>query len=183
MEHQDNQSTQSTIKVHHAAPTSIWAYWPIAFIYVLAAIISLYTVEWHMYPDYMSHLMGWALVFFGLIKLSDVVGFAEGFAKYDSLAKQNIVYAQVYPFLEITLGILFILQLLIFPATLITLFIYSTNLYGAIQSLLKKETLHCVCLGTYFKLPLSTVTIIEATFMIGMCLWMLMMLNSMNMVM
>lgn len=183
MEHQHHQSTSGTIKVHHAAPTSILSYWPIATIYVLAAIISLYTVQWHIYPDYMSHLMGWILIFFGFIKLSDVVGFAEGFAKYDPLAKQSIVYAQVYPFLEITLGILFILQILIFPATLITLFIYSASLFGALQSLMKKESLHCVCLGTYFKLPLSTVTIIEAIFMIVMCFWMLVMLNSMTMVM
>ena len=178
-----HHSTNSTVKIHHAAPTSVWAYWPIASIYVIAALVSLYTVQFHMYPDYMSHLMGWVLVFFGAIKLSDVIGFAEGFAKYDPLAKQSIVYAQVYPFLEITLGVLFILQLLILPATLITLFIYSTSLYGALQSMMKKETLHCVCLGTYFKLPLSTVTIIEASFMILMCVWMLVMFNSMTMVM
>jgi hypothetical protein len=127
--------------------------------------------------------MGWVLVFFGVIKLSDVVGFADGFAKYDPLAKRSVVYAQVYPFLEITLGILFILQLLILPATLITLFIYSASLYGALQSMMKKETLHCVCLGTYFKLPLSTVTVIEASFMTLMCIWMLVMFKSMTMVM
>ena len=181
MEH--HQSVNSGVKIHHAAPTSASAYWPIAIIYVTAALVSLYTVQFHMHPDYMSHLMGWVLVFFGLIKLSDVVGFAKGFAKYDPLARRSVVYAQVYPFLEITLGILFILQLLILPATVITLFIYSASLYGAVQSMMKKETLHCVCLGTYFKLPLSTVTIIEATFMIVMCLWMLVMFNSMTMVM
>lgn len=181
MEH--HHSANSAVKIHHAEPTSIWSYWPIALIYVVAAVVSLYSVQFHMYPDYMSHLMGWVLVFFGLIKLSDVVGFAEGFAKYDPLAKRSIVYAQVYPFLEITLGVLFILQLLILPATLITLFIYSASLYGALQSMMKKETLHCVCLGTYFKLPLSTVTIIEASFMILMCVWMLVMFNSMTMIM
>lgn len=181
MEH--HHPTNSEVKIHHAVSTSIWSYWPIALIYVVAAVVSIYTVQFHMYPDYMSHLMGWVLVFFGVIKLSDVVGFAEGFAKYDPLAKRSIVYAQVYPFLEITLGILFILQLLILPATLITLFIYSASLYGALQSMMKKETLHCVCLGTYFKLPLSTVTIIEASFMILMCVWMLVMFNSMTMVM
>lgn len=179
MEH--HQSSNSHVKIHHAAPTGIWSYWPIASIYIIAALISLYTVQFHLYPDYMSHLMGWVLVLFGVIKLSDVVGFAEGFAKYDPLAKRSIIYAQVYPFLEITLGILFILQLLILPATLITLFIYSASLYGALQSMMKKETLHCVCLGTYFKLPLSTVTIIEASFMIGMCVWMLVMFNQMTM--
>ena len=181
MEH--HHSINSAVKIHHATPTSISAYWPIALIYVIAALVSLYTVQFPMYPDYMSHLMGWVLVFFGVIKLSDVVGFAEGFAKYDPLAKESSVYAQVYPFLEITLGVLFILQLLILPATLITLFIYSASLYGAVQSMMKKETLHCVCLGTYFKLPLSTVTIIEASFMVVMCVWMLVMFNSMTMVM
>ena len=181
MEHKP--STTSKVIIHHAAPTSVWSYWPIAGIYIVATLVSLYSVQFHAYPDYMSHLMGWVLIFFGAIKLSDVVGFADGFAKYDPLAKRSITYAQSYPFLEITLGVLFILQLLILSTTLITLFIYCVSLYGAVQSLLKKETLHCVCLGTYFKLPLSTVTIIEATFMIGMCIWMLAMFNSMTMVM
>ena len=179
MEHQ--QSTTGHVTIHHTAPTSIWSYWPIALIYIVATLVSLYSVQWHTYPDFMSHLMGWVLIFFGVIKLSNVVGFADGFAKYDPLAKRSITYAQSYPFLEITLGVLFILQLFILSATLITLFIYSASLYGAVQSLLKKETLHCVCLGTYFKLPLSTVTIIEATFMIGMCIWMLVMFNQMTM--
>lgn len=172
-----------SVTIHHAAPASVWSYWPIALMYILATVVSLYSIQWHAYPDFMSHLMGWVLIFFGAIKLSDVVGFADGFAKYDPFAKRSVTYAQSYPFLEITLGVLFILQLLILPATLITLFMYSASLFGAVQSLIKKEALHCVCLGTYFKLPLSTITIIEATFMTLMCLWMLLMFNSMTMVM
>lgn len=179
MEH--TATNNQEVRIHNTAKVPIWSYWPIALLYVVAALVSIYSAQWHAFPDYMSHLMGWVLVFFGLIKLTDVVGFADGFAKYDPLAKRSITYAQSYPFLEITLGILFILQLLILPATLITLFIYSASLYGALQSMMKKETLHCVCLGTYFKLPLSTVTIIEATFMILMCIWMLVMFNQMTM--
>jgi hypothetical protein len=167
-------------KVHiHTANVTIWSYWPIAAIYILSGLFALYTVQFHAYPDYMSHLMGFVLVLFGLIKVSDVVGFANGFAMYDPLARRSDTYAQMYPFLEISLGVLFILQLLIIPATLLTLIIYSASLYGAVQSLRKKEDLHCVCLGTYFKLPLSTVTILEAGFMIAMCLWMLLMINTM----
>ncbi len=177
----EHHHSSSGIKIHNTAKVGVLSYWPIAAIYLVAALISLYSVQFHAYLDYMSHLMGWVLVFFGIIKLSDVVGFAKGFAKYDPLARRSIVYAQIYPFLEITLGVLFLLQLLILPATLITLFIYSASLYGALQSMLKKETLHCVCLGTYFKLPLSTVTTIEASFMILMCIWMLVMFNQMTM--
>jgi hypothetical protein len=183
MEHHQS-STVRTATVHHTSKKSLSEYWPFVIIYVLAALISLYTTELHSNPDYMSHVMGFVLIFFGLIKMGNIVGFAEGFAKYDPLAKQSDIYAQSYPFLEISLGILFILQLLILPATLIALFMYSASLYGALQSLMKKESLHCVCLGTYFKLPLSTITIIEASFMILMCVWMLVMFNSMtNMVM
>jgi hypothetical protein len=74
---------------------------------------------------------------------------------------------------------MFILQLLVLPVTLVTLLIYSASLYGALQSLKRREMLHCVCLGTYFKLTLSTVTILEAGFMILMCLWMVLMINGM----
>lgn len=175
----EHTSTEHGVHIHNSTTTSVWSYWPIATIYIVAAFLALYTVQFHVYPDYMSHWMGFVLIGFGLIKLSDVVGFAKGFAMYDPLAKRSITYAQTYPFLEVSLGVIFILQLLILPVTLITLFIYSASLYGALQSLKNKENLHCVCLGTYFKLPLSTVTILEAGFMIGMCLWMLLMINSM----
>lgn len=177
MEH--SSPTHHQVPVHNSATVTIWSYWPIAGIYLVSGLLALYTVQFHASPDYMSHLMGFVLVLFGIIKMSDVVGFAKGFAMYDPFAKRSQTYAQVYPFLEITLGILFILQLLIIPITLITLVIYSASLYGAILSLRNKEDLHCVCLGTYFKLPLSTVTILEAGFMIGMCVWMLVMITTM----
>ena len=175
----NNVSTGTKLHVHSANTTNIWSYWPIALIYAITALIALFSVQFHARPDYMSHWMGFVLIGFGLIKLSDIVGFAKGFAMYDPLAKRNITYAQSYPFLEIAFGVMFVLQLLIIPVTLVTLFIYSASLYGAIQSVRKKETLHCVCLGTYFKLPLSTVTILEAGFMIWMCVWMLLMINTM----
>lgn len=178
MEH--SPTTNTPPHIHHTVPVSFWSYWPIATIYILAALLALYTIQFHQYPDYMSHWMGLVLIGFGLIKISDVVGFAQGFSMYDPFAKKSLTYAQIYPFLEIALGILFVLQLLIIPATLITLIIYSASLYGAVLSLRKKESLHCVCLGTYFKLPLSTVTILEASFMIGMCVWMLLMINTMT---
>lgn len=178
MEHSSHANHE--VHVHNVTKVSIWSYWPIAAIYVISILAALYTVQFHTYPDYMSHLMGFVLVLFGLIKLSDVIGFAKGFNQYDPLAKRSALYAEVYPFIEITLGVLFILQLLTIPATLVTLFIYSASLYGAIQSLNKKEALHCVCLGTYFKLPLSTVTILEAGFMVVMCLWMLLQINTMT---
>ena len=134
--------------------------------YIVSFGIALFSVRYHPAPDFMSHFMGFVLVFFGLIKLNDVQGFAEGFAKYDPIAKRFSLYGKVYPYIEVVLGVLFILQFLVLYSTLVTLSIYGASLYGAVKSLLNKEELHCVCLGTYFKLPLSRVTIIESVFMI-----------------
>ena len=173
------ETLHNPMQVHHTNSPRLWSYWPIGMIYLLSVLFAAITIQWSAQPDYMSHVMGFVLVLFGLIKLSDIAGFASGFAQYDPVAKRSITYAQVYPFLEILLGVLFILQLLVLPATLVTLSIYSASLGGALQSVRNKESLHCVCLGTYFKLPLSTVTILEAGFMIGMCVWMLVMFNSM----
>ncbi len=159
---------------------SLLSYWPLALIYTISFGMALVSVKYHANPDFMSHFMGFVLVFFGLIKLNDVRGFAEGFAKYDPIARNIPVYGRVYPYLEVLLGVLFILQLFALYPTLVTLLIYGASLYGAVKSLLNKEELHCVCLGTYFKLPLSRVTIIESVFMIGMSLWMLVMLNNMT---
>jgi hypothetical protein len=158
---------------------SLLKYWPIGAIYLLAFAIAILTAKLHVYPDYMSQVMGIVLVLFGVTKLNDISGFAQSFAKYDPVAKKFSLYAHSYPFIEILLGTLFIAQIFVTASTLVTLIIYSLSFYGALISLRNKEDLHCVCLGTYFSLPLSKVTIIESLFMICMCLWMLSMIPAM----
>lgn len=168
------------LHIINAEKSSLLSYWPLVLIYSISFGLSFLSVKYHPTPDFMSHFMGFVLVFFGLIKLNDVQGFAEGFAKYDPIAKRFSLYGKMYPYVEVALGVLFILQLLALPSILITLIIYGASLYGTVKSLLNKEELHCVCLGTYFRLPLSRVTIIESVFMIGMSVWMLIMLNQMT---
>ncbi len=151
-------------------------YWPILALYLLSAALAAFSVQFNQHPDYMSHFMGFVIVLFGLSKVGDISGFAKGFAKYDPIARKSSIYAKTYPFLEILLGILFIGQLFVLPTTLITFVIYSASLWGALHSVKKGQKLQCVCLGTFIALPLSTVTLLEAVFMIGMCIWMLFML-------
>lgn len=162
-----------------AVVLSNFSYWPIIGIYSLSAFLVYFTSKFQTNPDYMASMMGFVLFLFGLIKLGDVRGFAKAFSKYDPIAKRLSFYAIAYPFIEIFLGILFITQLFLLPVTLITLVIYSASFYGAIVTLLKKEDHPCVCLGTYFKLPFSKVTLSESIFMNGMSVWMLFMINDM----
>lgn len=173
MENQHPSPNHPVVHTTISINPHISTYWPIGTIYLAAIISALYTTQWHSSPDYMSQVMGIVLVLFGCAKLTDITGFADGFSTYDPIAAASRTYARGYPFMEIVLGILFILQLLVLPATLITLVIYSATVYGTIRSLSKKLSVPCVCLGTHFTLPLSRVTILEGLFMVLMCLWML----------
>ncbi len=140
-------STNSTVEMHHAASISVWAYWPIALIYIITALLSLYTVPFHVYPDYTSHLMGWVLIFFGVIKLSDLFSNSSSSQRHSSLC----LYTRW------------------------SLWSFAIND--------EKGDFALRLPRNHFKLPLSTITIIEASFMILMCIWMLVMFNSMTMVM
>jgi hypothetical protein len=44
---------------------------------------------------------------------------------------------------------------------------------GVIQSVMRRETIQCACLGNVFNLPMSKVTIIENLGMAAMAAWML----------
>lgn len=163
-------SHHQTLVIHK---TSVFSYWPIALLYTLAIVLAYIAKIFYPQAMFMSQLMGFIIALFGLIKLNDVAGFAKSFAKYDPLAARSSLYAKVYPFIEIILGGIFILQVLMVPATIVTLLIYTSTLYGAWRSLYSKEKLHCACVGTYFKLPLSQVSITESLIMIAMSVYML----------
>lgn len=54
-----------------------------------------------------------------------------------------------------------------------TVVVMGLSSIGVIQSILQKRTIQCACLGTVFKLPMSTVTIIEDLLMVIMAIVML----------
>lgn len=111
--------------------------------------------------QFMEHWMaGFFLVFAGF-KLLNVSGFAEGYSKYDLLAKQWKGYGYVYPFIELTLGLLY-LQIpgnLYLNAFTLALMLFSG--LGVAIKLAKREKFQCACLGTFIDVPLTKVTLVE----------------------
>ena len=55
--------------------------------------------------SYNSRFHGFFLVFAGF-KLMDLKGFAEGYSTYDLLAQRWFGYGYVYPFIELSFGLL-----------------------------------------------------------------------------
>ena len=119
-----------------------------------------------------TFMAGFFLVFSGF-KLLDVKGFADGYITYDILAGIWRPYAYVYPFIELGLGLSFAAGFYPEATKWIALIIMTFSGLGVVRSKLQKRQFQCACLGTIFKLPLTTVTLIEDFGMAAMAATML----------
>jgi hypothetical protein len=124
-------------------------------------------------PATLSYFMiGFFLVFAGF-KLIELKGFAEGYSSYDLLARKVFAYGYVYPFIELFFGLAMILYPTSVPLLLAEIGVMGFSGIGVAIKLMKKEKFQCVCLGTFLKVPLTKVTVIEDFGMAGLALVML----------
>lgn len=114
--------------------------------------------------------MGLFFVTFAMFKFFDLNGFTDGFQMYDILAKKHRPYAYIYPFIELTLGLLYLSNLYPVFTNLLTVAIMSISAVGVIQSIRSGMNIKCACLGTALNVPLSTVSIAENVGMGAMAL-------------
>ncbi|TGV02486.1 heavy-metal-associated domain-containing protein [Flavivirga rizhaonensis] len=142
------------------------------FGYITAASILINYRSWNG-TDFMLDFMGLFYIVFSFFKLLDLKGFPESFKMYDPLAKVMPIYSWIYPFIELVLGILFLMRVQIPIALIITLVILGITTIGVTKTLLKKKTIQCACLGTALKLPMTKATFIENSIMIVMAIVML----------
>lgn len=124
---------------------------------------------------YMMDFMGVFFLVFGLFKLIDLHGFVNGFQEYDFIAKRFKAYGYVYPFLEIGLGILYLLGLMFLWQNILVLFLAGIGIYTAYKYIDHADEIQCVCLGTIFKLPMTWVTLSENLLMFVMVIFMMLM--------
>jgi cation transport ATPase len=122
---------------------------------------------------FMLDFMGLFYIVFSFFKLLDLKGFPESFKMYDPLAKVLPAYGWVYPFIELSLGIMFLMRIQIPLALIITLIILGVTTIGVTKTLLSKKSIQCACLGTALKLPMTKATFIENSIMIIMAIIML----------
>lgn len=142
------------------------------FGYIIGASILLNKDDWNT-NSFMLDFMGLFYIVFSFFKLLDLKGFPESFRMYDPLAKSIPVYAWIYPFIELALGLLFLMRIEITFALIITLVVLGITTIGVTRSLLRKTSIQCACLGTALKLPMTKATFIENSIMIIMAVVML----------
>lgn len=145
------------------------------FILVVISLVQLENTRFD-WMQWMRHFMAGFFLVFSFFKLLNLKGFAESYVMYDVLAKRLPVWAYVYAFLELGLGVAYLVHFNPVLTNWITLIVMSVSIIGVLQSVLNKKQIRCACLGAVFNLPMSTVTVIEDTLMIamsGVMLWML----------
>jgi copper chaperone CopZ len=140
--------------------------------YITVASVLLNYQNWNL-GEAMLDFMGLFYIVFSFFKLLDLKGFPESFRMYDPLAKIVPVYGWIYPFIELGLGLLFLMRFEINIALVATIVVLGITTIGVTRTLLSKKTIQCACLGTALKLPMTQATFIENAIMLVMAFWML----------
>ena len=125
---------------------------------------------------WMRHFMAGFFLVFAFFKLLNIEGFANSYRMYDIIAAKWKGWGYIYPFVELGLGILYLINIAPVATNLVTFIVLGISSIGVIRSVLDKRKIKCACLGDVFNLPMSTVTIIEDLTMVMMAGTMLLML-------
>jgi cation transport ATPase len=140
--------------------------------YITTASVLLNYETW-LWSEFMLDFMGLFFIVFSFFKMLDLKGFTLSFSMYDPIAKKVPFYGKIYPFLETTLGLLFLMRFEIDIALMVTLVVLGVTTIGVTKTLLDKKSIRCACLGTALKLPMTEATFIENAIMIIMAVFML----------
>ena len=140
--------------------------------YITTASVLLNYQNWDR-NEIMLDFMGLFYIVFSFFKLLDLKGFSESFKMYDPLASRISIYGWMYPFIEVVLGLMFLMHFGVKTALVITLIVLGITTIGVTKSLLDKKSIRCACLGTALKLPMTEATFIENAVMIVMAVLML----------
>ena len=121
----------------------------------------------------MRYFMAGFFIVFSFFKLLDIPAFAMAYSSYDLLAARWQGWGYVYPFVELALGIAYLVNFNPLLTNWVTVIVMGFSAIGVIRAVMNKTRIQCACLGTVFKLPMSTVTIVEDVGMVAMAGWML----------
>lgn len=177
-----NQVPHEYIEMEQPSDTNDQSKWsqlkPLFLIlfYIASASVLIHLDAFEM-QEVMLDFMGLFYIVFSFFKMLDLKGFPESFRMYDPLAKQVPFYGKVYPFLETTLGLMFLFRFEIVIALAATIVILGITTVGVVQTLLSKKTIRCACLGTVLNLPMTEATFIENALMILMAIGSLIFIN------
>lgn len=151
---------------------------PLLSIFVLIFILMIITMSIQSNFSLMNIMMlsmAYFFLVFGIFKVINLKSFAKAYMTYDILAIKSKVYAYLYPFIEIALGIMYFFYLGNIYRDIFTFIIMCISAVGVWQALKSKSDIPCACLGMVFDVPMTKVTLFENLVMALMALVMIFM--------
>lgn len=144
------------------------------FILLISGLLTHTGGNWH-WMLLLDYVMGIFFLFFGMFKLFEYSTFAHSYKEYDLIAQRLKGWGYIYPFVEVTLGIFYILHIAPLWLNAFTLALLSVNALGVWLTTKNssKDQPACLCLGSVIQLPLSTISFLENVLMGLMALAML----------
>jgi hypothetical protein len=160
----------------HQADEKPSSYYPLALIlFFLLGVVGLLEATSGSFDAIraMGHFMAGFFLVFSFFKLLDLRAFADAYGTYDVVAAKWPVYGFVYPFIELGLGVAYLVHAAPIATNAVTLVVMGVSSVGVVKALLARRTIRCACLGTVFNLPMSVVTLVEDGLMLAMAAAML----------
>lgn len=127
-------------------------------------------MEWH---EVMYDFMGGFFLLFGGLKVINLKNFVVMYRGYDVAAKRFWWWGYGYPFLELFLGVLYVMRVWIDVANVGTILLMGFGMIGIYQKLRSDGEVQCACLGGFFNVPVTWLTFGENGLMAAMALYML----------
>lgn len=153
-------------------------YTPVIAVFAVAALMALAASQAAFHTPLTVQAVEWFVAFsmslLAMLKLRDVETFSTMFLNYDLLARRWVPYGYVYPFAELTAGVLMaagVLTWLSAPLGLVIGGIGAMSVFKAVY--LDKRELKCACVGGDSNVPLGFVSLTENLMMVAMAAWML----------
>jgi glutaredoxin len=153
-------------------------YTPVIAVFAVAALIALAASQAAFHRPLTVQAVEWFVAFsmslLAMLKLRDVESFSTMSLNYDLLARRWVPYGYVYPFAELTAGVLMAAGVLTGFAAPLGLFIGGVGAVSVIKAVyVDKRELKCACVGGDTNVPLGFVSLTENVLMVAMSLWML----------
>lgn len=121
----------------------------------------------------MELFIAFGMCVLGIQKLQNLSMFTTGFVQYDLLARKDVRYGYLYPFVETGAGILMIGGHLTWVAAPAAFFVATIGAISIIKAVyLEKKDLECACTGGGDDVPLGFISLTENLMMMAMAVWM-----------
>jgi len=132
----------------------------VGFLAGVTLLVAVSTGDWSADP-LMRHFMAGFFIVFSFFKLLDPSGFVSAYRGYDLIARKVPAWGWAYPFVELTLGVAYLLAWVPLVINAVTLVLMLVGAAGVLKALLDKRAIRCACLGTALNLPMTKVTLVE----------------------